>query len=241
MSSIIIRNSTISGLHATKCSSNPEVTLLVCPDTTWKDSNAMKVVVPHLENLPLDSHDLVTWPKNHARKRFVDQKIRDVAGKKVGNVPANLCGVFKDLLDEGIATRITARSTAMKPRVSTRPCTQQSFQKRPGLDRRGGGVVLDCIYIVHVHVTSCRSAAVRRLEDITEIGGDERLDGWMGGQETVSRQSQLQGQRQSQHHYQQQQQQQQHQQQTTATTTTRKKNRTTIAAGTTSEEETYTE
>ena len=154
MSSIIIRNSTISGLHATKCSSNPEVTLLVCPDTTWKDSNAMKVVVPHLENLPLDSHDLVTWPKNHARKRFVDQKIRDVAGKKVGNVPANLCGVFKDLLDEGIATRITARSTAMKPRVSTRPCTQQSFQKRPGLDRRGGGVVLDCIYIVHVHVTS---------------------------------------------------------------------------------------
>ena len=177
MSEIVVRNSTISGLHATKCSSNPEITLSVCPDTTWKDSDAMKVIVPSLENLPLESHHLVTWPKNPARKRFKDQKIRDVAGKKIGNVPANLCAVFKDLLGRGVATRITARSTAEKPRASVRPPTQQSFQKRTlGLDRRGGGVVLDCRYIIHV-TSSGRSTAIRRLEDIIEeIGGDERLD-----------------------------------------------------------------
>ena len=111
--------------------------------------------------------------KNPDRKRYIDQVVQDVAGKKVGNVPAILCAVFKDLVREVVATQITARSTAQKPRASSRPPTQQSFQKRVyGLDRRGGGVVLDCLYTINV-TSSGRSAAVRRLEDMIEkIGGD---------------------------------------------------------------------
>ena len=176
MSEIIIRNSTISGLHATKTSSHPDVVLSVLPDTTWKDPNALQVKVPSLENLPPQSLELVTWPKNLARKRYTDQVVRDVAGKKVGNVPANLCGVLKELLRDGIATQITARSIAEKPRASANPPTRQSFEKRVGgLDRRGGGVVLDCYYTVRVTSVG-RSVAVRRLEDvIADIGGDERL------------------------------------------------------------------
>lgn len=177
MSEIVLHNSSISGLHATKTSSHPDITLLIGPDITHKDPNAMKVVVPMLQNLPPESLDMVTWPKNPERKRFVDQVVRDVAGKKVGNVPANLCAVFKDLLREGVATGITARSTTDKPRASTRPHTKQSFQRRVnGLDRRGGGVVLDCLYTISV-TSSGRLSAVRRLEDaLKKIGGDERLE-----------------------------------------------------------------
>ena len=174
---IVIHNSTISGLHATKTSSHPEVTLLIGPDVTDKDPNAMEVVVPMLQNLPLELLDMVTWPKNPERKRFVDQVVRDVAGKKVGNIPANLCAIFKDLLREGIATGITARCTTNRPRASIRPPTKESFEKRPnGLDRRGGGVVLDCQYTISLS-SSCRHSAVRRLEDaLKEIGGDESLE-----------------------------------------------------------------
>ena len=176
MPEIVIRNSTISGLHATKRGSHPDIILDVMSDATGKDPDAMKVVVPTAGNLPPESLDKITWPKNPARKRFADQFVRDIAGKKVGNVPANLCGVFKDLLQEGIATAITARSTGEKPRASTRPPTQQSFQKRlHGLDRRGGGVVLDCVYSINV-TSSGRLSAIRHLEAALErIGGDERL------------------------------------------------------------------
>ena len=177
MPEIVIRNSTISGLHITKNSSHPDVTLLVFPDTTWKDENAMQVAVPSQENLAPETLRLVTWPRNPVSRRYVDQLVQDVAGKKVGNVPANLCKLFKDLLKEGIVTQISARSTAQKPRRSVSPPTTQSFQKRAfGLDRPGGGVVLDCLYTLHVTSVG-RSAAVRRLTDLFEkIGGKERLD-----------------------------------------------------------------
>ena len=176
MPEIIIHHSTISGLHATKRSCHPAVTLNVMSDTTGKDPSAMKVVVPTVENLPPECMDMITWPKNPTRKRLVDQLVRDVAGMKVGNVPANLCGVFKDLLRDGFAVGITARATAEKPRASTRPPTKQSFQKRSvGLDRRGGGVVLDCLYSINV-TSAGRLSAIRKLEAALErIGGDERL------------------------------------------------------------------
>ena len=149
MTEITIHNSTITGLHATKKSCHSTIALNVVPDSTGKDPDAMKVVVPGLESLKPESLDLITWPKNPMRKRYIDQLVRDVAGQKIGNVPANLCGAFKELLNDGHAVTITARATAEKPRASTKPPTKQSFQKRSnGLDRRGGGV-LDCIYTLH--------------------------------------------------------------------------------------------
>ena len=83
MPEIVIRNSTISGLHITKNSSHPDVTLLVFPDTTWKDENAMQVAVPSQENLAPETLRLVTWPRNPVSRRYVDQLVQDVAGKKL--------------------------------------------------------------------------------------------------------------------------------------------------------------
>ena len=100
MSEIVLHNSSISGLHATKTSSHPEITLLIGPDITDKDPNAMEVVVPMLQNLPPESLDMVTWPKNPERKRLVDQVVRDVAGKKVsGNILLTLSEHFFSIYD----------------------------------------------------------------------------------------------------------------------------------------------
>ena len=124
MPEIVIRNSTISGLHATRTSSHPDVVLKVLPDdTTSKDVNAMKVMVPPLNDLSEDTLNQITWPRNPDRRRFIDQRVRDVVGKKVGNVPANLCGIFRVLLRDGLVTKITAISSAVKPRASIRPPT----------------------------------------------------------------------------------------------------------------------
>ena len=66
MAEIIVRNSTISGLHVTKTSLHSDITLNVYPDSTLKDKNAMKVVLipPLNKDLALESLDLVAWPKN---------------------------------------------------------------------------------------------------------------------------------------------------------------------------------
>ena len=45
---------------------------------------------------------------------------------------------------------------------------KESFEKRPnGLGRRGGGVVLDCLFAISLS-SSCRHSAVRRLKDDEE-------------------------------------------------------------------------
>ena len=51
MTEITIHNSTITGLHATKKSCHSTIALNVVPDSTGKDPDAMKVVVPGLESL----------------------------------------------------------------------------------------------------------------------------------------------------------------------------------------------
>jgi hypothetical protein len=62
MPEIIIQNSTISGLHATRKSCHQTITVHVVPDQTGKDPDAMKVVVPTIENLEPECWNMITWP-----------------------------------------------------------------------------------------------------------------------------------------------------------------------------------
>ena len=66
------------------------------------DPNCMIVRVPQLEDIPEELHGRVSYPKSRNRndKRQTDQYIREVAGKKVGNVPSNICGLFRRLKRE---------------------------------------------------------------------------------------------------------------------------------------------
>ena len=97
MDQITIFKSTVSGLHVTKKGSHPEIKLSVLPDPSRRhhDPNCFKVVAPTLEDIPVGLHGEVVWPKNPSSRRYADVLVRDIAGTKIGHVPANLCGLFK--------------------------------------------------------------------------------------------------------------------------------------------------
>ena len=152
MQEVTIHNSFITGLHATKCGSHPDVILNVVVDNCrYQDADCMKVICP--EEVPKEWERLVTWPRNPKRNRFFNQHVIDLTGLKIGNVPGNLCGLFRGLLDSGDCYQINAKSTSNKPRVRSSPSVSASFKKMPtGVpDRVGGGVILDCVYILRVH------------------------------------------------------------------------------------------
>ena len=101
----------------------------------------------------------------------------DVVGSKIGNVPANLCRLLKNLLDAGSVKSIKCRSTADKPRRSTLVPPNQAFRKsvNGSKDKRGGGVVLDCRYILNVDPHR-RSSVMREVEEFLEdYDGDEAV------------------------------------------------------------------
>ena len=88
--------SVIAGIHRTKIGSHPSIELVVEADDTIAgiDPNCMLVRLPPLEQLSPDLHHVVTYPKsrNPSDPRKTDQLALNVAGKKVENIPANLCG-----------------------------------------------------------------------------------------------------------------------------------------------------
>ena len=99
----IVVSSVICGIHRTKVGSNREVKLHVENDDSIPgiDPNCMVVKMPQIEDIPVELHGRVSYPKsrNPKDKRQTDQYVRDVAGKKVGNVPSNI-GLFRRLKRE---------------------------------------------------------------------------------------------------------------------------------------------
>ena len=97
-SSTVTINSTIRGVHITKVGAHREIPLSVLEDNSIsKDPDCMLVRFPHLKDIPPRLHKAVTYKKNPLHQRFVDQLVEDVVGEKVGNVPANICGLFRRL------------------------------------------------------------------------------------------------------------------------------------------------
>ena len=87
--------SVVTGIHRTKVGANRDIPLLVGDDNSIPtiDANCMLVRFPGIEDIPVHLHKVVTYPKNPKHKRYTDQLAEDVAGKKVGNVVANICGL----------------------------------------------------------------------------------------------------------------------------------------------------
>ena len=106
MNRIVIK-STITGIHKTKISSHEDVNMRVeeyngIPDI---DPDCMRVMFP--SNVDAALLDEVVWLKNPQHKRFRDLKVRQCLGKEVGNVPANVAGLFRRLLQEKKVSSIT--------------------------------------------------------------------------------------------------------------------------------------
>ena len=179
MADICIDNSVISGLHMTRISSHRDVELKVVPDddALFYDPNCMQVVCPKLENISPELHGAVVWAKNPQSKRPHDILQSHAAGKKIGNVPANLCGLLKNLLVSGQVNAIKCFPTGDKPRRSTVVPPKQSFRKEPygRKDRRGGGVVLDCRYVLKPHGRSREEVITAINNFLADHDGTESL------------------------------------------------------------------
>ena len=97
----IVINSVISGIHKTKIGANHCVELIVENDDTIPhiDSDCMVVPVPCLDDIPPALHRAIAYPKSRNPKdpRQQDQLVMQTVGKKVGNVPSNICGVLRRL------------------------------------------------------------------------------------------------------------------------------------------------
>ena len=173
--------SVIKGIHKTKVGANRLIDLLVENDDHHQniDPNCMVVRMPSLENIPTSLHKSVTYPKsrNPRDPRQTDQLVEDVAGKIVGNVPANLCGLLRKLKQDGVVTCIKCLAVGERPLPSAQPPSKQKFLKmQRGLDRRGGGLVLECQYILGLCPGVSKQEIVEECRGrIAEMKGSETV------------------------------------------------------------------
>ena len=113
------------------------------------DPYAMLVVFPVLSKIPEALKNSITRERKGDRP---EQRVKEVAGKVVGHVPANLCKVFRKLSENGLlAEDIKVLYTGIVAQ-SVRPPSGQSYWRNlsGGLDRPGGGVDIHCQYLVRV-------------------------------------------------------------------------------------------
>lgn len=92
---IKITNSNIKGYHIFKVRPHSDIKMLVKhEDDNKMDENAMKIVMPVIEEIAHNLREAVT---RKADKKRPEQKVCDIAGKMVGRVPANLGKVIREV------------------------------------------------------------------------------------------------------------------------------------------------
>ena len=154
-------HSAIVGLHSTGNGSHPLLLLDVEEDNlVEKDPDCMRVVCNYV---PPQHKALVTWPANPDKNR-PSQLAAQIEGKKIGNVPANLCGFFRQCRE---IEHITASSKTNRPVGVAGP--RRLFQKMPEnqQDRSGKGVELPCKYDIYVQPQH-RSHVERQVQQFLE-------------------------------------------------------------------------
>ena len=105
MEVVTINNSNIKGYHYFKVRPHREIKMNVEKEVgNVRDESAMVIKMPPLQQISKSYHFDVTRPSKSPRER--DQRVIDVAGNVVGRVPANLCRIFRRLLDCGDVDRI---------------------------------------------------------------------------------------------------------------------------------------
>ena len=178
MSIVIIKNSVITGIHRTKVGAHEAIPLIVQKDDSVQHIDPDCMLVKFPEDVAASLMKEITYPKNEAHKRPHDQLVEDVLGMKVGNVPANICGAFRHLLDSTRVKSIKCFSIGIKPRPSVRPSTNQKFRRSlSGMNRRGGGLVIDCHYELNLSRSADKTEIVNELKHLlSQNNGDEVVE-----------------------------------------------------------------
>ena len=120
-------------------------------------------------------HDSVTRPKKGPDP---EQKVKDIAGKVIGRVPANLCRIFYEFIENNQIKKVTCWSIA-SPTISKIPPVGQKYKRNiKGYDQRGGGAVIKCIYKVYCFSSSYNEVREKLCElfQNVEYEGTETLE-----------------------------------------------------------------
>ena len=163
----------IKGHHFFKVRPHEEIPLMVVPEEGNKfDEHAMMVMMP--KDVPEVMLDAVTRKGDIKQKT---QRVKDILGKQVGRVPANLCGVFRDLIERNMLEGSITCYYGGQAGHSLNPRFQNAFKRartRQGKDKPGGGAELKCSYFLQIK-DICYDEAVKifnsRLpqEDIQKV------------------------------------------------------------------------
>ena len=175
MKELVIINSNIKGYYVFKIRPHQSVKMLVEKEHNNEyDPHAMVVKMPELKEIHSSIHEDVT---KEAKGKEPQQTVKDIAGKTVGRVPANLCKLFEKLLKDGYVTNITC-SSQNDPERSKIPPPEQSFKrKKNDHDRRGGGAVIPCHFTLICHDSTYKKVAHYLKEKLAELTfqGSEKL------------------------------------------------------------------
>ena len=132
MNKITITNSNIKGYHFFKRKPHPVIGMVVEPEIGNKyDADAMVIKMPNLENIPIRYHDEMLPSST--------ERVKDISGKVIGRVPANICKLFRELLDRGYISSVLCFCIDNLSH-SKHPHYSQAYQKRTGKYDRQGGV-----------------------------------------------------------------------------------------------------
>ena len=84
------------------------------------------------------------------------QRVKDILGKQVGRVSANLCRVFRDLIERNMLEGSITCYYGGKTSHSLNRHFQNAFKRactRQGKDKPGGGAELKCSYFLQIKDT----------------------------------------------------------------------------------------
>ena len=86
---LILKNRAIKGYHIFKITQLIEMTMIVEREEENEfDPYAMVIKTPEIDHIPLEDRNKIT------REKEPQQRLKDIAGKVVGRVPANLGKLF---------------------------------------------------------------------------------------------------------------------------------------------------
>ena len=86
---LILKNRAIKGYHIFKITQLIEMTMIVEREEENEfDPYAMVIKIPEIDHIPLEDRNKIT------REKEPQQRLKDIAGKVVGRVPANISKLF---------------------------------------------------------------------------------------------------------------------------------------------------
>ncbi len=157
----------IKGYHIFKRRPSPNILMYLEADKdNEKDPWAINVLMPGIEKIPENFHNEVT--RNADERRRTPQLVKDIAGKQIGRVPANLCKAFSSIMGEDLLKEDIRCQYKGSTHPTTRPPSKRKYQRAFGAsthDIEGGGAAMECTYFFTVKNSAAEERVMKIFKD----------------------------------------------------------------------------